>query len=295
MKFGKVDNPQTIDFRMPNDNPATERLLVTGKSKALEVYVGCAKWNKQELKGFYPKGTKDELRYYATQFNAIELNATFYQLFAGDQFEKWYAKTPAEFKFFPKLIQDISHNKRLESDVFMIVQEFLRNAVYLKEKLGTIFLQMPISFDPTQINKLYQFIKAWPSNISLAVELRHPDWYNDDLLATLGTFLEQFNIALIITDTAGRRDMLHMRLTNKEAFIRFVGSNHVSDYMRLDDWVERLARWKTQGLEKLHFFIHQHIEKESPLLASYFIQKLNMRLQLDLSLPTDHSKTLRLF
>ena len=32
---------------------------------------------KTDLKGFYPKGTKDELKYYATQFNSIELNATF--------------------------------------------------------------------------------------------------------------------------------------------------------------------------------------------------------------------------
>jgi uncharacterized protein YecE (DUF72 family) len=47
--------------------------------------LSCAKWNKQDLKGFYPRGTKDELAYYSTQFNSIELNATFYNSPAIDQ------------------------------------------------------------------------------------------------------------------------------------------------------------------------------------------------------------------
>ena len=49
--------------------------------------------------------------------------------------------------------------------------------------------------------------------------------------------------ANIIVDTAGRRDMLHMRLTTPSAFIRYVGANHPSDYTRLDDWVERIENW----------------------------------------------------
>ena len=38
---------------------------------------------KQILKDFYPKGTKDELTYYATQFNSIEMNATFTECLPG--------------------------------------------------------------------------------------------------------------------------------------------------------------------------------------------------------------------
>ncbi|MFL1896403.1 DUF72 domain-containing protein [Aquimarina sp. 2-A2] len=295
MKFGKVENPETIDFSLPEDYPDTKRVLMSGKSKSLETYLGCAKWNKQDLKGFYPKGTKDELRYYATQFNAIELNATFYRMFTGDQFEKWYLKTPQNFKFFPKLVQNISHFKRLTDDVQPLVDEYLSNAVRLKEKLGTIFLQMHSNFAPSHIERLTNFLKQWPVDIPLAVELRHPDWYVGENFTRLNEVLEKYKVASIITDTAGRRDLLHMRLTNKEAFIRYVGANHTSDYTRLDEWVDRLATWHGLGLEKLHFFIHQNVEKESPLLATYFIQKLNERLNLDLKLPEHASNTLGLF
>ena len=78
---------------------------------------------------------------------------------------------------------------------------------------------------------------------------------------------------------------MHMRLTNNEAFIRFVGANHESDYTRLDDWVIRLQKWVSQGLKNIHFFIHQNVEVESPLLSAYFIQKLNSALSLDLKIP----------
>ena len=109
MKFGQVPNPEEIDFTIPADHVDTKRVLAKSKAKDLKIYVGCAKWNKADLKNFYPKGTKDELGYYSTQFNCIELNATFYRLFPATQFEKWRETVPDGFKFFPKLGQDISH------------------------------------------------------------------------------------------------------------------------------------------------------------------------------------------
>src|SRR5574344_1592354 len=101
MQFGKVSNPEEIDFTLPKDNTGTKKLLNNCKDEApFEVYVGCAKWNKADLKGFYPRDTKDELAYYSTQFNSIELNATFYNMPTIDQVVKWKNKTPEDFKFF---------------------------------------------------------------------------------------------------------------------------------------------------------------------------------------------------
>ena len=78
MKFGKVDDPSLVDFTLPASHPETYPVLNRfDTNEPFEVYVGCAKWNKTDLKGFYPKGTKDELEYYAKQFNSIELNATY--------------------------------------------------------------------------------------------------------------------------------------------------------------------------------------------------------------------------
>lgn len=95
MKFGSVDHPELIDFTLLEDHKGTKRVLNLTKADAVPtVYLGCAKWNRADLKGFYPRGTKDELAYYSTQFNARELNATFYRIFSAKQLAKWYDKTP---------------------------------------------------------------------------------------------------------------------------------------------------------------------------------------------------------
>ncbi|WP_299336610.1 DUF72 domain-containing protein [uncultured Psychroserpens sp.] len=293
MKFGSVDNPQDLDLSLPQDHIDTARVLTKVKDDNVpEIYVGCAKWNKADLKGFYPRGTKDELTYYSRQFNSIELNATFYRIFPAEQFSTWYDKTPEGFKFFPKLNQEISHWKRL-NDVKAVVDNYLDNAIHLKEKLGTIFLQMHSNFAPKDFDRVVHFVEHWPKEIALAIEFRHTNWYNDEAVANqLYDLLEQHNISNVIVDTAGRRDLMHMRLTNPTAFVRYVGANHESDYTRLDDWVVRLKEWKTQGIKEIDFFIHQNIEKESPLLSAYFIKKLNDELGYDLKIPNEDNNTL---
>ncbi|GFD83573.1 hypothetical protein KUL118_64350 [Tenacibaculum sp. KUL118] len=290
MKFGKVAQPELIDFTLPETHPKTIELLNSyEKSGTPNVYVGCAKWNKADLKGFYPRGTKDELEYYSKQFNSIELNATFYRQFPAAQFEKWKAKTPENFKFFPKLGQEISHWKRLQG-VQDAVNVYLDNASHLQEKLGTIFLQLHANFGNKNFERLQNFVVSWAKGIPLAIEVRHPDWFEDTVVFEEFTQLfEEHNIANVLVDTAGRRDMMHMRLTNNEAFVRYVGANHPSDYTRLDDWVVRLKEWNDLGLENIHFFIHQNLEVESPLLAAYFIKKLNKELGVDLKIPNEEN------
>lgn len=288
MKFGSVEHPEQIDFTLPKDHPGTKRVLNKVKDDNMpEIYVGCAKWNRADLKGFYPRGTKDELGYYSSQFNAIELNATFYRIFPAEQFATWYDKTPSGFKFFPKLNQEISHWKRLNGTK-EVVENYLYNASNLKEKLGTVFLQMHNNFAPKDFDRVVDFVENWPEQIPLAIEFRHTDWYNDVKVAEdLYQLLERHNISNVIVDTAGRRDLMHMRLTNPTAFVRYVGANHPTDYSRLDDWVERLKTWKAQGIKEIDFFIHQNIEKESPLLSAYFIKKLNEELGYQLKIPNE--------
>ncbi len=285
MKFGQVSNPEDIDFTIPKDHKDTKNVLKKSDSDSFEAYVGCAKWNKTDLKNFYPKGTKNELEYYSTQFNSIELNATFYRLFPAEQFEKWKDTVPDGFKFFPKLGQDISHWSRLK-DTEKAVDEYIYNVSHLDEKLGMPFLQMHNNFALKDFDRVEAFVKHWPDDFPLAIEFRHTDWYNDkDVSEKLYSLLEKNNIANVIVDTAGRRDLMHMRLTTPVAFIRYVGANHKTDYARLDDWINRIKSWKKQGLEKLYFFVHQNIEKESPLLSAYFIEKLNKELGTDLHIP----------
>ena len=296
MKFGNVDSPESIDFTLPSDHVDTLRVLNKVKDDNLPgIYVGCAKWNKTDLKGFYPKGVKDELQYYSSQFNAVELNATFYRIFPAEQFTNWHEKTPKGFKFFPKLNQEISHWKRL-NEVQTVVENYLYNVSNLKEKLGTIFLQMHNSFSPKDFDRVVHFVECWPKEIPLAIEFRHTDWYNNETVSNqLYNLLEENNISNAIVDTAGRRDLLHMRLTNPTAFVRYVGANHPTDYTRLDDWINRLKEWQDQGIKEIDFFIHQNIEKESPLLSAYFIRQLNEKLGSNLKVPNEDDSQQKMF
>lgn len=285
MKFGQVETPEDIDFTIPADHADTRRMLEKSKAKGLKVYVGCAKWNKADLKGFYPKGTKDELGYYSTQFNCIELNATFYRRYSAAQYEEWKNAVPSGFKFFPKFNQSISHFSRLK-EVEGAVDEFVTNASHLQEKLGMPFLQMHNNFGPKDFDRVKAFVDNWKYDIPLAMEFRKTDWYNDpEVSPELYGLLEKNKIHNVLVDTAGRRDLMHMRLTTPTAFVRWVGANHESDRPRLDEWVTRIASWKKQGLKELCFFVHQNVEKESPLLSAYFIERLNKKIGTDLIVP----------
>lgn len=275
MKFGQVDDPSGIDFTLPKDHPQTKEILKQNKKGLQDISIGCAKWNKTDLKGFYPRGTKDELTYYATQFNSIELNATFYHMPTAEQVLTWKDKTPKGFKFYPKITNTISHYRRLK-DVTEPTTQYISAITNFGEKLGMVFLQLHDNFKPKDSDRLEKFVHDWPREIPLAVELRNTDWFADpDIFDRTCEFFEKYRITNIIVDTAGRRDMLHMRLTTPNAFIRYVGANAESDYQRLDDWLARLSTWKKEGLENLYFFVHQNIEKASPLLSAHLIKSMN--------------------
>lgn len=295
MDFGKVKDPSLVDFKLPKDAPETKMILGKSKGNNFEAYVGCAKWNRSELKGFYPRGTKDELAYYSTQFNSIELNATFYRMPSWEQIETWKDKTPENFKFFPKLTNSISHFKRL-IDVKEVVNDFCNSISNFDKKLGMAFLQLHDNFKPKDFDRLKKVVEDFPKGVPLGIEVRNNEWFSDPKVQDeFCELLEKNDMTNIIVDTAGRRDMLHMRLTNSVAFIRYVGANHPSDVERLDDWIERIKIWKKEGLEKLYFFVHQNIEVESPLLATYFIERLNKELKLDLKVPEKQPKQGDLF
>lgn len=286
MKFGQTESPESIDFTLPEDHPQTKKVLAAAKNnKPFQVYVGCAKWNRKDLKGFYPRGTKDELSYYATQFNSIELNATFYHSPDEGQVETWKNKTPKEFKFYPKIPNTISHFKRL-IDVKKPADDFCDAIRHFDNKLGISFLQLHDNFKPKDFDRLKKFIKEYPKDVPLAVELRNKEWFTGEKESEdFFQLMQKEKRTAIIVDTAGRRDVLHTRLTTPEAFIRYVGANHPTDYNRLDDWLDRIKKWRKEGLQSLHFFVHQNIEKESPLLSAYFIEKLNKEFDLELKVP----------
>ena len=286
MKFGQVSNPEEIDFSLPPTPIETFRLLEEHRqNKPLEIAVGCAKWNKADLKGFYPKGTKDELAYYSRQFNSIELNATFYNSPTKEQVVSWKNRASDDFKFFPKIPQSISHYSRLLNSEEKVTN-FVDSTVLFEEKLGMAFLQMHDNFKPKDFDRVEKFLQGFPKGYPLAIEVRNEEWFSDKKVSeNLYALLERTSTTNVLVDTAGRRDLLHMRLTTPTAFIRYVGANHTSDYDRLVDWVNVIKKWKESGLQRLFFFIHQNVERESPLLAAHFIEHLNKEIGSELHIP----------
>lgn len=289
MEFGKVTVAELkkIDFTLPPDHEDTAKILKKKKKKA-QVYVGCAKWGRKDWVGkIYPKGTKegDFLQFYGKQFNSIELNSTFYNLPTLQQIEKWYQVTPKDFLFVPKFTSVITHLQRLKNTRAQ-VDDFLLTLSHLKEKLGPVFVMPHPQMDPKSFDIISQFLDDLPADLEIFLELRHPDWYLEENFDLVFNLMKKKKAGSIITDSSGRRDCVHMRLTTPDAFIRFVGNAlHPTDYARIDDWVDRIGQWLEQGLERLFFFMHQHEELHSPELCRYLIQQLNAKCGTHLHAP----------
>lgn len=278
MKFGKVTEVDGLSLTLPPDHKDTANVLSKHVShgEMPQIFTGFAKWDRKYLQGFYPKGIgKKDLEYYSSQVNCIEMNAFFYRIFPIEMVQKWYDRSANNFFFCPKIPQTISQFSRLKNCEEKTTS-FLASISHFKEKLGTVFLQMHPSFKPDKFDDLSRFVTSWPSDVPLTIELRHQDWYTDPSTAEqLYALLEAHHIGNTLTDTAGRRDLLHMRLTNNTCFVRFTGTNHPSDYQRIDAWIDRLTEWSEKGIERIYFFVHQNDGHKTMALYNYFIEGLN--------------------
>jgi len=291
MEFGRVENINAVDFTLPGDDKYTTQLFKDLKKTRAkpQIYVGCAKWGRPDWVGkIYPKGTKaaDFLKHYVTHFNSIELNAFFYQLFPEPIVEEWASQADDDFRFFPKFTNSITHIRRLKN-AEKDTEAFLQTVSCFGKKLGTSFIQLGDNFGPKHFESIHGYLRALPKDFNVAIELRNKDWFTDKVVvAETYQLMKESGVPFIITDTSGRRDVLHMRLTTPKAFIRYVGNGlHPTDYKRIDDWVERIAIWLDNGLQELYFFVHQHDEFYSPELSKYLIDKLNKRCSLQVKAP----------
>lgn len=296
MDFGKVLPSEIpgIDFTLPPDGQQTQKTL-NGLAKATkpEFYVGASKWGRKEWLGvLYPIKTKeaDFLCEYAKIFDSIELNAVFYSIPSADIVERFRRKVEdagnPNFKFFPKFSRTISHIKRLE-ECDADTQIFLENISRLGDMLGPCFLQMGDNFGPNNFLKLERYLKSLPSDQKFFCEVRREDWFAKSIARRqYFSMLAENRIGAIITDTAGRRDVLHVELSTPEVFIRFValGGNHVQlDYARIEDWITRIKTWVDQGLQKAYFMINPIDERNTPELCWYAITRFNS--EFDANLP----------
>jgi len=292
MDFGRVPENEldSVDFSLSPEPPVNKIVLKGKPVKNPKVYVGCAKWGREEWVGkIYPPKTKEKdfLKHYVQHYNSIELNATHYKVYGEGGIKKWTEKAAGkDFKFCPKMYQGVTHRGSLNGKQF-ISNEFFRGIVAFEEYLGPIFVQVSDTFSPKRKDELFDYLKTLPTDLQFFLEVRHPDWFKkDDIREEMITVLKDLNMGAVITDTAGRRDCAHMHLSIPKAFIRYVGNSlHPSDYTRIDEWVKRVKYWLNHGLEELYFFMHMHDEATSPELTVYLVDKLNAACGLNLIKP----------
>lgn len=290
MEFGKVTDIEHIAFELPPDPPQTAQLLQKHASQQpVHFYVGCPEWHNKAWQGtFYPEQIQstDFLNYYAQQFNCIELNSTHYSLPADDTVFKWRANTGNQFQFCPKVPQTISHYQLFSNQGLTLSHQFQTCIDQLQQQAGIRFLQLPPTLSTHQVMPLIQYLQQTPIK-PLAVEFRHPSWFAHGYFEHIAAWLEHLGISVVITDVAGRRDVLHQRLTTPIAFIRFVGNQlHETDYQRVEEWIQRLEIWIQQGLQQVYFFVHQPQHNLlAPQFSTYVTQRFNEVLGAKLHVP----------
>jgi len=139
---------------------------------------------RQAGKGlYYPKGMKpaDYLTYYATKFDTVEVDSTFYRTPSVSTVRGWYDKTPKGFIFTAKVPQVITHEKVLK-DCETEFKTFLNAMEILGEKLGPLLFQFGYFNKKAFIGvndflaRLVPFMRRLPKGRKFAVEIRNKNW-----------------------------------------------------------------------------------------------------------------------
>lgn len=190
---------------------------------------------------FYPPSARgSELELYARSFDTVELNVTFYRMPAGATFRSWAGRVPDDFLFAVKASRFLTHIRRL-SEPRASVDLMVERARELGAHLGPILVQLPPDL-VADLPALEATLDAFPPDLRVAVEFRHPTWFTDrvrDLMA-------ERNVALCWADRRGR--IAPLWRTADWAYLRF-HEGHGSPRScykpaELEAWAERLqAGW----------------------------------------------------
>ena len=218
------------------------------------VRIGCSGWSYQHWRGVvYPEGLAQRrwLEHYATLFDTVEVNATFYRLPRRDAVAAWVETVPEEFVFAVKASRYLTHVRRLH-DLGRGVERFYASIEPLvaSEKLGPILWQLPETFHRDE-DRLAQALDRLPPGRH-AFELRHPSWFEPDVYS----LLREHGAALVIGDHPARPFQAH-ELTAAWTYVRF---HHGSRGRRgnysareLGDWAKRIRSWRFHA-EVLAYF-----------------------------------------
>lgn len=253
------------------------------------IHVGCPMWaNAAWIGRFYRASAKrgDFLPQYASVFNAVEGNSTFYGLPSPESVARWAVEAPPGFLFCFKFPRGVTHQLRLvgaESET----GEFLERLAPLGDRLGPFLLQLPASFGPSHLENLESFLRGLPERFRYAVEVRHRAFFAEGTEeAQLDALLRERRADRVVFDTTGlfaagaplpeslsevltRKPRVPMRrtVTGRSPIVRFVGDPDLArSRAPLRAWAAVLSAWVDKGLTPI-FFAHHADDTFAPDVA----------------------------
>ncbi len=222
--------------------------------------VGCSGFVYRDWRGIvYPEKLPQRrwFEHYATLFDTVELNTTFYRLPPPETVEGWAAKAPAGFTYAAKLGAFGSHRMKLRDSASWLPNH-LDRVQRLGPSMGPTLVQLPPTWK-RNVERLDEFLTvAQPSGLRWAVELREPSWASDDVFEVL----RRHRAALCIHDLLEHHPW---ELTTDWTYVRFHGPDALrSKYWglygpeRLEGTAQRLAGWLDQEHDVYAYFNNDH-------------------------------------
>ena len=233
----------------------------------MRVRVGTSGYSYKEWKGtFYPDDlpAAKMLSFYATHFDSVEINNTFYRMPDVKTVEKWGTEVPDSFVFVLKAPQRITHQKRL-GDVSDDLHFFYEAASVLGSKLGPVLYQLP-PFAKKDAQKLQEFTRRLPKDRRAAFEFRHASWFDDEIYS----ILRDCDAALCAADTDEVEDPDSVLVpTASWGYLRLRRTEYADG--EIAKWAERVRAQKWS--DGFVFFKHED-EGKGPKFAREFLKVL---------------------
>jgi uncharacterized protein YecE (DUF72 family) len=216
------------------------------KGRGGAVRIGCSGWNYSHWREVvYPKGlpVRRWLEHYATLFDTVEVNTTFYRLPTVSAVEGWVEQSPPGFLFAVKSSRFLTHMKRL-TDMGEPVRRFYAriDPLVRSPKLGPVLWQLPESFRRDD-ERLAAALDALPSGRH-CFEFRHASWFTGEVY----DLLRRHGVALVIGDDP-RRPFQSRELTADFTYLRFHHGGGDGNYSHrlLASWAGRIEEWRREA------------------------------------------------
>src|SRR5256885_15056682 len=235
-------------------------------------FVGTSGWVYKGWAGaFYPDRlpARQHLQFYSTQFNTVEINATFYKLPIETGVRAWHDTAPSGFIYAVKGSRLITQMKKLNVEPKSIAIFFERIAP-LKEHLGPILWQLPPMLRK-DYQRLDKFLRQLPKRHRYAVEFRHPSWLDDEIF----DLLENRHVAFVPVSSMAMP--LVLRVTTDFVYIRFHGlqggSAHDYTTSELKPWAAFCRKCLQHG-QDVYAYFNNDLNSRAPQNAQQFIAQV---------------------